>query len=124
MTTIDDTAPDRAADDDRSTVRLEAAGGSPAAAVVDLSGLYAGRHWAARSTGRPFSYRYTAVGDADVTLRRSQISGSIRGLIPVSDDYVVQWLTAGNGIPDVVRDRVPMVDDVPMLFPTDRKSVV
>ena len=123
MTTIDDTAPDRAADDDRSTVRLEAAGGSPAAAVVDLSGFYAGRHWAAHSTGRPFSYRYTAVGDADVTLRRSQISGSIRGLIPASDDYVVQWLTAGNGIPDVVHDRVPMVDDVPMLFPTAREFV-
>jgi AraC-like DNA-binding protein len=123
MTTIDGTASDRAAAEDRSTVRLEATGGSPDAAVVDLSGFYAGRHWSAHSTGRPFSYRYTAVGDADVTLRRSQISGSIRGLIPASDDYIVQWLTAGRGIPDVVHDRVPMVGDVPMLFPTAREFV-
>ncbi|NII41726.1 AraC-like DNA-binding protein [Curtobacterium flaccumfaciens] len=124
MTTIDETASDRgAAVDDRSTVRLEATGGSPDAAVVDLSGFYAGRHWSAHSTGRPFSYRYTAVGDADVTLRRSQISGSIRGLIPASEDYIVQWLTAGDGIPDVVHDRVPMVGDVPMLFPTARDFV-
>ncbi|GAA1493742.1 helix-turn-helix transcriptional regulator [Curtobacterium herbarum] len=123
MTTIDDTASDRAAAEDRSTVRLEAFGGSPDAAVVDLSGFYAGRHWSARTSGRPFSYRYTAVGDADVTLRRSQIAGSIRGLVPASDEYIVQWLTAGHGIPDVVHDRVPMVRDVPMLFPTAREFV-
>jgi AraC-like DNA-binding protein len=129
MTTIDDTAVrqtaarDSVAAVDRSAVRIQAVGGSPDAAVADLSGFYAGRHWAARITDRPFAYRYSAVGDADVTLRRSQISGAIRGLIPATDDYIVQWLTAGRGVPDVVQDRVPMVGDVPMLFPTSREFV-
>ncbi|PYY31866.1 MULTISPECIES: AraC family transcriptional regulator [unclassified Curtobacterium] len=120
--------------DDRSTrsstrtetpvaVRIEAAGDAPDAAVLDLSGLYSGRGWAARATERPFSYRYSAIGDADVTLRRSQISGRIRGTIPASDEYIVQWLTAGRGVPDVLQDRVPMSGDVPMLFPTAREFV-
>jgi AraC-like DNA-binding protein len=124
MTTIDERPPGRTAEAvSRSTVRIEAAGSAPDAAVLDLSGFYAGRHWAARPTDRPFSYRYTAVGDADVTLRRSQITGSIRGAIPASDDYIVQWLTTGHGVPDVLRDRVPMTGDVPMLFPTSREFV-
>jgi AraC-like DNA-binding protein len=124
MTTIDERPPGRTAEVvSRSTVRIEAAGSAPDAAVLDLSGFYAGRHWAARPTDRPFSYRYTAVGDADVTLRRSQITGSIRGAIPASDDYIVQWLTTGHGVPDVLRDRVPMTGDVPMLFPTSREFV-
>jgi AraC-like DNA-binding protein len=124
MTTIDQRPHGRTADAVlRSTVRIEAAGTAPDAAVIDLSGFYAGRHWAARPTDRPFSYRYTAVGDADVTLRRSQITGSIRGAIPASDDYIVQWLTTGHGVPDVLRDRVPMSGDVPMLFPTSREFV-
>jgi AraC-like DNA-binding protein len=108
---------------DPTSVRIEATGTSPAGAVADLSGLYDGHHWAARNTGRPFEYRYTAVGDVDVTLRRSRMQGFIRGAIPVSDDYIVQWLTSGIGIPDVLRDRVDMVGDVPMLFPTAREFV-
>ncbi|WIB77977.1 AraC family transcriptional regulator [Curtobacterium sp. MCPF17_002] len=104
-------------------VRIEAAGSSPEAAVVNLAGLYAGRHWAARTTERRFSYRHTALGDGDLTLRRSRIDGFIRGSIPPSDEYIVQWLTAGRGIPDVAQDRVPMAGDVPMLFPTAREFV-
>ncbi|WP_420363411.1 AraC family transcriptional regulator [Curtobacterium aetherium] len=124
MTTIDDRRPTACDDaESRTTVRIEAAGSAPDRAVLDLSGYYAGRGWSARATDRPFSYRYTAVGDADVTLRRSQISGAIRGAIPASDDYIVQWLTTGHGVPDVLRDRVPMTGDVPMLFPTAREFV-
>ncbi|PZE64272.1 AraC family transcriptional regulator [Curtobacterium sp. MCBD17_021] len=124
MTTVDDRTTGRTTDTAlRSTVRIEALGDAPDAAVLDLSGFYAGRHWAARATDRPFGYRYTAVGDGDVTLRRSQINGFIRGLIPASEDYVVQWLTAGHGVPDVRHDRVPMSGDVPMLFPTAREFV-
>ncbi|WIB36197.1 hypothetical protein DEJ15_03005 [Curtobacterium sp. MCJR17_043] len=107
----------------RSTVRIEAMGHAPDAAVLDLSGFYAGRQWSARATEQPFRYRYTAVGDADLTLRRAQVSGFLRGAIPASDEYIVQWLTAGQGVPDVLQDRVPMTGDVPMLFPTCRDFV-
>jgi AraC-like DNA-binding protein len=104
-------------------VRIEAAGSSPDAAVAELSGFYSGHDWAAAPTGQPFAYRYSAVGDGDVTLRRAQFSGAIRGAVPPTDDYIVQWLTAGEGTPDVLHDRVPMVRDVPMLLPTAREFV-
>jgi AraC-like DNA-binding protein len=104
-------------------VRIEAAGSSPDAAVAELSGFYSGHDWAAAATDRPFAYRYSAVGDGDVTLRRARFSGAVRGAVPPSDDYIVQWLTAGEGTPDVLEDRVPMVRDVPMLLPTAREFV-
>ncbi|WP_146240200.1 helix-turn-helix domain-containing protein [Curtobacterium sp. MCSS17_008] len=107
----------------RHAVRLEAIGTSPDGVVEEVGGLYDGRGWAAHSTGRPFSYRYTAVGDDAVTLRRSRITGAIRGAIPHTDDYIVQWLTEGVGVPDVRHDRVPLTTGVPMLFPTDREFV-
>ncbi|WP_181439410.1 AraC family transcriptional regulator [Curtobacterium sp. MCBD17_032] len=122
MTMIDDPR-ERTGLTHRSTVRIEAIGDAPDAAVLDLSGYYAGRQWAARATEQPFRYRYSAVGDSDLTLRRAQIDGFIRGAIPASDEYIVQWLTAGQGVPDVLQDRVPMTGDVPMLFPTCRDFV-
>jgi AraC-like DNA-binding protein len=104
-------------------VRIEASGTTSDGVVTDVSRLYDGREWEARTTDHPFAYRYSAVGDRDVTLRRSQIGGAIRGAIPHSTDYVVQWITAGQGVPDVVQDRVPLQLDVPMLFPTNREFV-
>ncbi|MBM7476963.1 helix-turn-helix transcriptional regulator [Curtobacterium herbarum] len=104
-------------------VRIEAAGSTPDAAVAELSGLYSGHDWAATTTDRAFTYRYSAVGDSDVTLRRAQLSGAVTGAVPPTDEYIVQWLTAGEGIPDVLQDRVPMVLDIPMLLPTAREFV-
>jgi len=112
----------RAADAVRP-VRIEASGTSSDAVVADIGRLYDGREWQARTTDHAFAYRYSAVGDHDVTLRRSQIGGHIRGAIPRSPDYVVQWITSGAGVPDVTQDRVPLQLDVPMLFPTCREFV-
>jgi len=105
-------------------VRIEAVGSDPETAAAGLSSFYSGHDWAVVTTDRPFSYRYSAVGDGDVTLRRLQFSGGLRGTVPPTDDYIVQWLTAGAGNPDVLQDRVPVVLDVPMLFPTAREFVV
>jgi AraC-like DNA-binding protein len=105
----------------RRTVRFEAVGTRPDAAVAEIGGLYAGKEWAAHVTGQPFTYRYTAVGDDTVTLRRSRITGHIRGVVPRTDDYIVQWITEGSGVPDVRIDRVPLALGVPMLVPTDRE---
>ncbi|MFS0728955.1 helix-turn-helix domain-containing protein [Curtobacterium sp. 1P10AnD] len=104
----------------RSAVRLEAAGSSPHGVVDEVGALYDGRGWSARPTELPFTYRYTAIGDTDVTLRRSRITGWIRGAISPGDEYIVQWLTAGRGVPDVVLDRVPLAVGQPMLFPSNR----
>jgi len=110
-------------DQARRTVRLEAVGSDPEAAIADIAGLYAGREWAARPTDGAFHYRYTAIGDEDVTLRRSRITGHIRGAIPGTDDFVLQWITEGEGIPDTRRDGVALTRGVPMLFPTDHEFV-
>ncbi len=125
MTTLDAGASPVPADGapEPHAVRLEAAGTQPEGVIHEVGGLYGGRGWSAHATEHPFTYRYTAVGDAAVTLRRSRITGAIRGAIPHTDDYVVQWLTEGTGVPDVRQDRVPMRIGTPMLFPSDREFV-
>lgn len=118
--------PDTAVDertDQRSAVRIEAHGTEPAAVVAEVGGLYDGKDWAARPTDQPFTYRYTALGDDRITLRRSRITGYIRGAIPHTDDYVLQWITEGQAVPDIRRDRVPLAAGVPMLFPSAREFV-
>jgi AraC-like DNA-binding protein len=113
----------RGPDAQHRAVRIEASGSSTSAFIADIGPLYAGRNWVARSTGHPFAYRYTAVGDDDVTLRRAQVDGLIRGTVPASEVYIVQWITAGRGVLDIVDDRVPLQVDVPMLLPTGRDLV-
>ncbi len=103
-------------------VRFELSGDEPASAVRHLGGLYGSDTWAARAGARGFSYRYTVVGDSEVTVRRSQLSGTIRGTVSPTDEYVVGWLTDGTTELDVTHDAVPMRPDVPLLFPTDRTT--
>ena len=104
-------------------VRFEVAGTDPDAAARDLAGVYSGKHWLSRRTEGEFSYRYTAVGDSDVSMRRSTMNGFLRGASVPSEDLVMSWLTAGSGTPDTLRDRVPLRIGHPMLFPAHRDVV-
>jgi AraC-like DNA-binding protein len=88
-----------------------------------LPGLYDGKRWYSHQTDHPYRFRYLAAGDGAVTLRRSQMSGFIRGEIPPGDDYVVQWIDAGSSIVDLGRDDVPQQLHQPLLFPPDREFV-
>jgi AraC-like DNA-binding protein len=108
---------------DGRPVRIDISGTSDADAVSEIGALYDGQGWVAQSTGPPFRYRFSAVGTADVTLRRSLVVGSLRGTVPPPQDYVVNWITSGRGVPDVVGDRVPLQLGVPTLAPTGRASV-
>lgn len=103
-----------------ATVRFEVSGQQPDHAIRDLGGIYAGARWVAKPTDEPFEYRYTALGDAEVTIRRSQMRGSIRGVVPAGGDYVVTWISTGTGEVDVLGERYPMQPGIPMLFPTDQ----
>jgi len=100
-------------------VRFELAGRRPEDALRDLAGLYDGRGWSATPTGVPFEYRYTAIGDLDVTIRRSQMHGEVQGVVPAGGDYVVTWITEGSGEIEVHGERYPMERDAPVLFPPD-----
>ncbi|WP_242090552.1 helix-turn-helix domain-containing protein [Curtobacterium sp. DN_7.5] len=101
-------------------VRFELAGTEPAAAVRDLGGVYGAEEWVARAGEHGFSYRYTAVGDSEVTVRRSQLTGAIRGPMVPAEEYVVGWLTEGTTELDLTGEALEMRPDVPVLYPTDR----
>ncbi|PPG95611.1 hypothetical protein C5C00_10045 [Rathayibacter rathayi] len=69
-----------------------------------------------------FSYRYTSVGDGDVTLRGSQFAGSVQGSIQTRGEYIVSWLTAGEGVTDLDGDAVILGFGQPAVFVNNRPS--
>ncbi|OII36656.1 hypothetical protein BIU98_17200 [Curtobacterium sp. MMLR14_010] len=105
-------------------IRIEVTGRDPESAVRDLTAVGAGRQWTSRRTGAEYSYRYTAIGDSEVTIRRSRVQGFVRGVVDPGDDYVVQWVTAGSVVVDLDGDRVDSRRDVPTLYPTEQAFVV
>ncbi|WP_267420614.1 MULTISPECIES: AraC family transcriptional regulator [unclassified Curtobacterium] len=107
-----------------ASVRIEVTGRDPESAVRDLTAVGAGRQWTSRRTGADYSYRYTAIGDGEVTIRRSRVQGFVRGVVDPGDDYVVQWVTAGSVVVDLDGERVESRRDVPTLYPTEQPFVV
>ena len=105
------------------SVRFELAGSDPESAARDLAAAHDAEPWFARPTDGPFSYRYTAVGDSEVSIRRSQMRGFLRGEVPLGGDYVATWITAGSAQLDVLGQQVDLRPDVPTLFPTDHDFV-
>jgi len=97
------------------------AGTDTETAVTDLAGMYDGRTWRAGRTDGDYWYRYVAVGDERMSIRRSQMSGSLRGDVAVEGEVVVQWLESGTARVDVGRDEVRMQAGVPTLFPIDQR---
>ncbi|QHC68173.1 helix-turn-helix domain-containing protein [Rathayibacter sp. VKM Ac-2759] len=69
-----------------------------------------------------FSYRYTAVGDGDVTLRGSHFAGSVKGRVQTEGEYVVAWLTAGEGVSDLDGDPMQMRYGQPTVWANDRPA--
>ncbi|MGN6743979.1 MAG: hypothetical protein ACTHJL_11905 [Amnibacterium sp.] len=108
---------------DRSRVRIEAAGDHPDDAMSTLAPLYGGSQWWSAATGRPYRYRYAAVGDDALTLRTSRIEGRIHGVIPVGGEIVVQWIARGTAVVDAGRDDIVMRPGRPQLFPAHRPFV-
>ncbi|PZF57240.1 hypothetical protein DEJ23_06995 [Curtobacterium sp. MCSS17_008] len=104
-------------------VRLQLSGADSGSAMGTLPGLYAGKHWHTQHTDAPYRYRYGAAGDHRLSLRRSQMTGFLRGNIPPSEDYVVQWIDAGESVVDVHGEPIPQALHQPLLFPPDRDFV-
>lgn len=104
-------------------IRLEVAGRDPESAARDLTSVGAGRQWTARRTSEAFSYRYTAVGDGEVTVRRSRVTGFLRGVVDPGDHHVVQWITSGSVTLDVAGERLELRPDEPTLYPDAQEFV-
>lgn len=102
-----------------ATVRFEVSGGHPDDAVRDLGAVYGGTQWVALLTDAPFDYRYTAIGDAEVTIRRSQLRGALSGVVPAGGDYVVTWISSGTAEIERLGERYALPLDAPALFPPD-----
>ncbi len=100
-------------------VRFEFAGHRPDDAVRDLGGVYGAADWEAWPTDGAFDYRYTAVGDTDVTIRRAQFRGSLHGVVPAGGDYVVAWIGSGTGEVERLGDRYALPLETPVLLPPD-----
>ncbi|MBF4606763.1 helix-turn-helix transcriptional regulator [Curtobacterium sp. VKM Ac-1393] len=105
-------------------VRLEASATTPEQALERIPGLVSGTDWQTRSTTGAYSFRYLAVGDGNVTLRRSQMRGYVRGTTAPDDSYVVVLVLGGVVSLDLLRGAGPVAPGTPALVPTERRSVV
>ncbi|MBT2504017.1 AraC family transcriptional regulator [Curtobacterium sp. ISL-83] len=101
-------------------VRESIAGTDTDHAIAALAGLYAGKRWHAAPTDGPFWFRYAALGDTELSLRRSQMHGALRGDVATGDDFVVEWIDRGAARIDVGRDEVVQRPHQPALFPPGR----
>ncbi|MFJ3380242.1 helix-turn-helix domain-containing protein [Curtobacterium sp. NPDC090217] len=104
-------------------IRIEIAARDPESAIRELAAVDVGRQWSSRRTGDEYSFRYSAVGDDEVTIRRSRIRGLLRGLVPPGDDHVVRWTTDGSVVIDAAGARFELRHDEPVLSPSDREYV-
>ncbi len=91
------------------------------AAIADLAGLYAGRTWHSARSDADFWYRYVGIGDEGMSIRRSQMRGTLRGDVAVEGEVVVQWIDSGTATVDVGRDEVRMQPGIPTLFPVEQR---
>lgn len=81
---------------------------------------YNGHDFLIEPTDGPFAYRYTTAGDAAVRLHGNLFLGRVRGAIRTEGEYIVTWLTAGEGVMDVGGDEVVLERGVPAVFPTGK----
>jgi AraC-like DNA-binding protein len=83
--------------------------------------MYAGRRWYSSRVDQDYWYRYVAIGDEQMSIRRSQMHGYLRGDVAVEGEVVVQWVDSGSGRVDVGHDEVRMQPGIPALFPIERR---
>ncbi|MBF4575317.1 helix-turn-helix transcriptional regulator [Frondihabitans sp. VKM Ac-2883] len=112
---------DAASRSDDAMQRAAYGGHEPDEAIDLYSGGYNGSGFYAEPTEGPFSFRYTVVGDDEMTLRTSSFSASMRGTIEPEDEYVVSWITTGRAVMDIGGDEVKMSTGRPAMFPTGKR---
>ncbi|OUD88172.1 hypothetical protein BC477_09260 [Clavibacter michiganensis subsp. michiganensis] len=89
-------------------------------AVARYGALFPGTEFRAAKGPGDFSYRYSFVGDENVTLRSSVFPAEHWGRLPVLPDYVVAWWREGSGAVDVGSHEVRSSGTRPFLLPSGR----
>ncbi|WP_144762266.1 helix-turn-helix transcriptional regulator [Curtobacterium sp. 9128] len=103
------------------TPLVSVAGVETDGAITDLAGMYAGRRWYSRHLADDYWYRYVAIGDADLSVRRSQMHGYLRGDVAVEGEVVVQWIDSGTARIEVGQNEKHLQLGVPTLFPVEQR---
>lgn len=106
--------------DDDTYTRSEVAGKSLDQARAMYEGAYNGDGFEVELTDETFSYRYTATGNADMTLRSSTFLGRVQGAIQPEDEYVAMWMTSGHGTVDLGGSDTEAELGRPAMFPTGK----
>jgi len=83
---------------------------------------YNGRGFEIEPTEGDFAFRYTSVGDEQLSLRGNFFGGSMRGAIETEGEYVVTWLTSGEGSLDLGGDAVALEHGRPAMFVNNREN--
>jgi AraC-like DNA-binding protein len=94
----------------RDTSLISLSGRRPDAALQALAPIYDGAGWDCRPTDAAFWFRYVAIGDDQLSVRRLQMHGHLRGTASTGSDVVVHWLERGHA-------RVQTAKDVTRLQP-------
>jgi AraC-like DNA-binding protein len=71
-------------------------------------------------TASAFTFRYTSIGDDELTLRATQFAGHVTGSVLTQGEYIVSWLTAGEGATDLAGAPVRLEYGRPAMFANDR----
>jgi AraC-like DNA-binding protein len=108
----------------RASTLVAVSGRDTDAAISSLAGIYAGRSWYSRPVDEDFWFKYVGVGDDQLSVRRSQMHGYLRGDVATENEVVVQWLDHGNGRVDVGGDEIRMRPGIPVLFPVEHRFQV
>ncbi|GMA29547.1 helix-turn-helix domain-containing protein [Arenivirga flava] len=81
---------------------------------------YNGRDYRLERTDRPFAWRCSSVGDAQLQLRSTTVDGAMSGSFVLTGVVIVAWLTDGTGSMTAGADRVSVGTGLPVVVPVDR----
>ena len=83
---------------------------------------YRGEDFRITTTDRPFRYRYRVSGDDEVSVRANRFTGAVSGSFEHPAEYVVTWLTEGQGVHVAGGAESVLVPRRPKLHPVGERS--
>jgi AraC-like DNA-binding protein len=92
---------------------FSAAGSGLGSAGSVLGSLHSSSDWCCRPIGERFWFKYVAIGDELLSVRRLQIHGWVGGTTTTGSDRVVQWLEHGRARIDIGPNEVQMLPGTP-----------
>ncbi|WP_460512496.1 helix-turn-helix domain-containing protein [Frigoribacterium salinisoli] len=83
---------------------------------------YRGEDFRITTTDRPFRYRYRVSGDDEVSVRANLFSGAVSGSFEHPGEYVVTWITEGEGSHVAGGTESVLVHRTPKLHPVGERT--